>query len=90
MAALREQDVLAWLHSRISAADWRILGTNLGLDGHRLRQIRADHQDVENKLWMVVHYWLREAYDTKTYGHPSWARLEEAVDAIISDNKPQR
>lgn len=33
MESLREREILNWLHERISAADWRLLGTNLGLSG---------------------------------------------------------
>ena len=79
---LREREVLTWLHERISAADWRLLGTNLGLSGDRLREIRANYDDVENRLWMVVHKWLQQAYDTEAYGYPSWVNLKKAVDEV--------
>lgn len=85
--ALREREVLVWLNQRVSAADWRLLGTNLGLSGSLLRQIRANHQDVEDRLWMVVHYWLREAYNTDEYGTPSWTRLKNAIPSTSDPEK---
>ena len=87
---LREREVLTWLHERISAADWRLLGTTLGLSGDRLREIRANYDDVENRLWMVVHKWLQQAYDTETYGYPSWVSLKKAVDEVHAHNSSER
>ena len=84
MESLREREILNWLHEHISAADWRLLGTNLGLSGDSLRVIQANHNDVEDRLWMVVHDWLRGAYDRDAYGYPSWARLKKAVDEMPS------
>ena len=74
-----EREALLWLNERISSADWRLLGTNLGLRGALLRQIRADYQDSQDRLWMVVHYWLLQSYNTDKYGLPSWAGLKHAV-----------
>ena len=87
---LREREVLTWLHERISAADWRLLGTNLGLSGDRLREILANHDNVENRLWMVVHKWLQQAYDTEAYGYPSWVSLKKAVDEVHAHNSSER
>lgn len=77
-----EREVLLWLNERVSSADWRLLGTNLGLRGTLLRQIRADYQDSQNRLWMVVHYWLLQSYDVDKYGSPTWNGLKNAVANI--------
>ena len=82
MESLREHEVLSWLHERISAADWRQLGTNLGLSGERLCEIQADYDNVKDRLWMVVHMWLKRVDDTEAYGYPSWASLQKAVDEV--------
>ena len=76
---LEEREVLLWLSERVSSADWRLLGTNLGLRGALLRQIRADYQDSQDRLWMVTHHWLLQSYNVDKYGLPTWAGLKNAV-----------
>ena len=63
------------------------LGIALGLPPGELEAIRkAYSQDMEQALNQVLLIWLRQQYNFKKYGYPTWQRLREAVDSPSGGN----
>ena len=62
-------------------ASYNSLGGALGLLPADLNAIKSRYdQDLKQALNEVILAWLRQNYDTKRYGLPTWRRLVEAVD----------
>lgn len=85
--SLNDREVLLYLSNRISAADWRELGTNLGLSRDLLRTIYADNRGVRSMLREVVENWLQHNYKPEVYGYPSWTRLDEAIKQLTAQKR---
>ena len=68
--------------SRLHAVFYGV-GRELGLRASDLDAIKLDSSlSYERKLNEVVLMWLREQYDSKRFGSPTWRRLVEAVNKI--------
>ena len=59
------------------AAEWKSIGTLVGLKNHVLDRIKADEDGVRNRLQGVLTEWLKQVDPP-----PTWAALAEAVDSI--------
>ena len=73
------------------------LGAVLGLPLNKLESIKVSYnQELDKALIETLKLWLRQEYDTKTHGCPSWRILVQAVsmfDALlaseIADDHPK-
>ena len=55
------------------------IGTRLGLKQPDLDVIKAEKPDLVTTMERVIAHWLKQNYDLKKYGQPSWKSLVEAV-----------
>lgn len=65
------------------AAEWKTIGTLLGLQPHTLARVKADEDGVRNCLQGMLSEWLKQINPP-----PTWAALVEAVEAV-SQQKAQ-
>ena len=59
------------------AAEWKTIGTLLGLQPHTLARVKADEDGVRNCLQEMLSEWLKQIDPP-----PTWAVLVEAVEAV--------
>ena len=55
------------------------IGTRLGLKQSDLNVIKEGKHDLATAMERVIDYWLRQNYNVKKYGLPSWKSLVKAV-----------
>ena len=71
------------------AAQWRSIGSSLGLLDWQLATIKADNPNsVKGCLWAMLAEWLKKAYDVERNGEPTMARLAQAVRDPAGGNNP--
>ena len=59
---------------------WQELSVNLGISPSDIGKFAKNHpQDVSGCLSDALVHWIRQNYDTKQYGLPSWRTLLRAV-----------
>lgn len=58
------------------ACRWNKFGQALGLDPHELNNIEGNNETCLDK---VLESWLKQNYDTRAHGKPSWSVLTRAV-----------
>ena len=59
----------------------------LGLPATELEAIQQVYEkDISRCLTEVLLLWLRQQYDVKSLGPPTWRRLVEAVDSTTGGN----
>ena len=62
------------------AGSWRSLATGLKIRRSLLPVISSKHcNDPKQCLLALLEEWLKESYDVKRYGHPSWRTLVKAM-----------
>ena len=59
------------------AAQWKIIGTMLGIEDHVISRIRADEDGVCDRLQELLTVWLKQVDPP-----PTWAALAEAVEVV--------
>jgi hypothetical protein len=59
------------------SADWKTIGTLLGLPEDLLKRIKADEDRAGDRLQEVLSEWLKQV-DPR----PTWASLTEAVEPV--------
>ena len=59
------------------SADWKAIGTLLGLPRDLLKRIKADEEIAEDRLQEVLSEWLKQVDP-----HPTWAALAKAVEHV--------
>lgn len=66
---------------------YKTFGMILGLGFTELEAIQKTNVfDVEDALAAVVITWLRQKYNVKKFGHPTWRRIVEAIDNEAGGN----
>ena len=69
------------------APEWRGFGEALRLRTESLNSIRSMHQlDPKACLRSVLEEYLKQNYDTKVHGLPSWRKIVEAVSHRVGGN----
>ena len=72
------------------AAKWEPLGHALRIRPAELTTLSAKHHSDPNEcLRGMLSLWLRQSYDTKLYGEPSWRLLCRAIDKRAGTNNPE-
>ena len=66
------------------SAKWEKLSIYLGLPPDKIDTIKRDNHDAENRWSQALLAWIRQGYETKKYGKPSWRTL---LRAIAEENK---
>ena len=56
-----------------SVEDWHLLGVNLGLQGHQLREIERNYPRDNRRKTETLEFWLRNAKN------PSWEAIVKAL-----------
>ena len=70
-------------------ASWHNLGIALRLNNAELEKINKNKNGDSNEcLRSMLVDWLRECYDTKKFGRPSWKLLCQAVHKRSGGNNP--
>lgn len=59
------------------SAQWKTIGTLLGVPENVLERIKADEDSVQDRLQKVLSEWLKQV-DSR----PTWAALAEAVEPV--------
>ena len=59
------------------AAQWKIIGTMLGIEDHVISRIRADEDGVCDRLQELLTVWLKQVDPP-----PTWTALAEAVEVV--------
>ena len=59
------------------AAQWKIIGTMLGIEDHVISRIRADEDGVCDRLQELLTVWLKQVDPP-----PTWAALAESVEVV--------
>ena len=59
------------------AAEWKTIGTLLGVQKHNLDIIQADEDGVRNRLREMLSEWLKQVDPS-----PTWAALADAVEVV--------
>ena len=71
------------------AGNWRSLATGLKIRRSLLPVISSKHSNDPNEcLLALLEEWLKESYDVKRYGHPSWRALVRAVATSPGGGNP--
>ena len=71
------------------AGNWKRLATGLRIPPNRVRMISSKNSnDCEQCLLELLEEWLKESYDVRKYGHPSWRSLVEAVASSPGGGNP--
>ena len=65
---------------RSLSADWRKIGSYLGIAFNRLRVIESNRKEVDDMLMDMIAAWLE--IDSETQPEPTWRKLCEAVGTI--------
>ena len=73
---------------RSVASNWKDVGLALRLHPDSLNDIEADCRDVKSCLRETLATWLKQTYDTKRFGPPSWKLLVAAVSHPGGGNNP--
>lgn len=68
------------------ATRWKWIGIALNLNTCTMDVIDEEFNTVDDKLSKMTTLWLKQAYDTETYGKPTWPVLIEAVRSKIGGN----
>ena len=69
--------------------NWRRLATGLRIPLKLVALISSNHSnDSEQCLLALLGEWLKESYDVKRYGHPSWRALVRAVASSPGGGNP--
>ena len=68
---------------------WRRLAAGLRIPLSLVALISSNHShDSEQCLLALLGEWLKESYDVKRYGHPSWRSLVRAVASSPGGGNP--
>ena len=68
-------------------ANYYQLGIELGLPPGELQTIRQENsQNIAQGFTEVLLKWLKQLYNVKKYGPPTWQRLKEAVASPSGGN----
>lgn len=70
------------------ATRWKWIGIALNLSTSDMDIINQEFDSIHDKLLEMISYWLKQVYDTKKYGLPTWPALIEAVRKKIGGNDP--
>ena len=71
------------------AAGFYSIGAALGLPPSELNKIRKNcPHDCDEALFQVIVAWLKQSYNMKKHGHPSWKKLVEAVASEAGGQNP--
>lgn len=57
------------------------IGRELGLPAYEIDIIKEENKCVDQRFTSVLHLWLKEGYDVKKHGHPTWRKLVKVVDS---------
>ena len=69
--------------------NWRRLATGLRIPLKLVALVSSKHlNDPEQCLLELLGGWLKESYDVKRYGHPSWRALVRAVASSPGGGNP--
>ena len=68
------------------AANWRNIGTQLGIRHNRLEAIQGGKP--LDCLRQTLATWLQKNYNVKQFGEPTWVKLVEAVDDSAGGGNP--
>ena len=72
-----------------TAGNWRKLATGLRIPPNLIPIIASKHSnDPEECLLGLLEEWLKESYNVKRYGHPSWRALVRAVASSPGGGNP--
>ena len=63
----------ALVNELASVEDWHLLGVNLGLQGHQLREIERNYPRDNRRKTETLEFWLRNAKN------PSWEAIVKAL-----------
>ena len=85
-----EDDLADVLEAVLDVAErWKLLGAALRIRLTELDRISATHPNGPTEcLRDVLNAWLRQLYDTKKFGQPTWRLLCQAVHKRIGGNNP--
>ena len=71
------------------AGNWRRLATGLRIPPRLVALIASNHSnDSEQCLLALLGEWLKQSYNVKRYGHPSWRALFRAVASSPGGGNP--
>ena len=71
------------------AGSWRKLATGLKIPRKLLPVMSSkSSNDPEECLLALLEEWLKQSYDVKRYGHPSWRALVRAVASSPGGGNP--
>ena len=70
------------------ANKWKEIGLALRLRDSALTVIEEEGKSVHGCLKEMLKLWLKQSYDVKKYGKPSWKMLAEAVRIGSGGNNP--
>ena len=71
------------------AGNWRKLATGLKIPRSLLSVISSKCSNDPNEcLLALLEEWLKESYDVKRYGHPSWRSLVKAMASSSGGANP--
>ena len=86
---LKEKDLRDVLSAVIDvAAKWEEFGTALGIIPSDLEVIQQKRENSDQRLREVLLTWLRQRYDVKKFGPPTWKNLCGAVRSKIGADNP--
>ena len=69
--------------------NWHKLATGLKIPLRLVELIASNHSnDCEQCLLVLLKEWLKQSYDVKRYGHPSWRALVRAVASSPGGGNP--
>ena len=68
------------------AANWRNIGTQLGVRHNRLEAIQGDKP--LDCLRQMLATWLQKNYNVERFGEPTWVKLVEAVKLLAGGGNP--
>ena len=65
------------------SSNWEIVSAYLGLSFELIETIKQDNPRNSAGCWNeALKHWIKQNYDTKTFGHPSWRSLLKAVAEV--------
>lgn len=70
------------------ATRWKLIGITLNLSTSDMDVIDQECNSIHDKLLKMISNWLKQVYDTKKYGLPTWPALIEAIREKIGGNDP--
>ena len=70
------------METKSLAAEWEEISICLGLSFDLIKGIKSDAVDCYKRWSNALNQWIKQNYNTKKFGDPSWRTLLKAIAGV--------